>query len=102
MGLPVPGCKGCHKKTRPEAEFEVESAVVMKKVTPSVAHILLTTSRGQLNLEDLSALLHNPLLFSEPTVIGHPLGEIGVLEFPLTAHILRARDAGRDLEETHG
>jgi hypothetical protein len=33
MGLPVPGRQGCHKKTRPEAEFEVVSAEAMKKVT---------------------------------------------------------------------
>ena len=43
-------------------------------------------------------LLLNPLLLSEPAVVGDPLGKKGVLQFSLRPHLFRAGDAGGDFE----
>jgi hypothetical protein len=74
----------------------------MKEESPSIADILLASPRGQLNFEDPSTLLHNPLLLNKPGVKGHPLREVGVLKFPLGPSLFGAWNAGCDLEETHG
>ena len=68
----------------------------------SVADALLTTASNKLNLEDFSSLLHDSLLFSEPALERHPLGEEGVLQLALGTGFLRAGDAGRDFEQAHG
>jgi hypothetical protein len=93
---------GNAQKTRPKAGFEVESREAMKEESPSIADVLLATPSGQFNFENPSTLLHNPLLLSKPGVKGHPLGEVGVLKFPLGPCLFGAGDAGCDLEETHG
>ena len=66
------------------------------------SYVLLTFARGQLYLQDLASLFHDSLLFSKPAVKRNPLGEVGVVDFPLGSGFFRARDAGCDLEETHG
>jgi hypothetical protein len=84
------------------AGFGLKSHDAAKEESPSIADILLASPRGQFNFENPSTLLHNPLLLSKPRVIGHPLREVGVLKFPLSPHLFGARNAGCDLEETHG
>jgi hypothetical protein len=66
------------------------------------SYVLLAFASGKLNLQDLPPLFHDSLLFSKPTIKRDPLGEVGVVDFPLGAGFLRAGDAGCDLEETHG
>ena len=66
------------------------------------SYILLTFACDQLNLQDLAPLFHDSLLFSKPTIKRNPLGEVSVVDFPLGSGFFRARDAGCDLEETHG
>jgi len=68
---------------------------------PLNSNILLTFASGQLNLQDLAPLFHDSLLLSKPAIKGNPLGEVGVVDFPLGARFFRAGDAGCDLEETH-
>ena len=67
----------------------------------SVAHIGLQATGGQFHLDDLSTLFHDPLLLSEPAVVGNPLGEVGVLNLPLGPDFFRAGDASSDFKETH-
>jgi len=67
----------------------------------SIAHIHVLTTSAKLNFQDLSALLHDPLLFSKPAVVRDPLGEEGVLKLPLGTYLFRARNAGSDFEEAH-
>ena len=69
---------------------------------PLNPYILLAFASNQLNLQDLPPLFHDALLFSEPAIKGNPLGEVGVMDFPLGAGFFRAGNAGCDLEETHG
>ena len=68
----------------------------------SVANVDLTATGAEFNLDDASTLLLDALLLSEPAVIGHPLGEEGVLEFALRPNLFRAGDAGGDFEQPHG
>jgi hypothetical protein len=66
-----------------------------------IADIGLPATGDQLNLDDFSALFHDPLLLSEPAVVGNPLGEVGVLNLPLGPDFFRAGDASSDFKETH-
>ena len=68
----------------------------------SVADVDLLTPGAELHLDDAAALLLDALLFSEPTVVGHPLGEEGVLQFALRPNLFRTGDAGGDFEQPHG
>ena len=88
--------KGAQQKTRPEAgsEHTFES--------DSVTDVDLLAAGAELHLDDASALFLNALLFSEPTVVRHPLGEEGVLKFALSPYLFRAGNAGGDLEQPHG
>ena len=88
--------KGAQQKTRPEAgsEHNFES--------DSVTDVDLLAAGAELHFDDASALFLNPLLFSEPAVVGNPLGEEGVLQFALRPNLLRAGDAGGDFEQPHG
>ena len=55
----------------PGSEFALEQS--------SVADVDLLTPGAELQLDDAATLLLDALLFSEPAVVGHPLGEEGVL-----------------------
>ena len=68
----------------------------------SVANVDLTATGTELNFDNASTLLLDPLLFSEPAVVRHPLGEEGVLEFALRPNLFRAGDASGDFEQPHG
>ena len=62
----------------------------------SVADVDLLTPGAELHLNDAATLLLDALLFSEPAVVGHPLGEEGVLQFALRPNLFRAGNAGGD------
>jgi hypothetical protein len=68
----------------------------------SVADVHLGATSCQFNFEDLAPLFHDPLLLSKPTLVGNPLGEVGVLKLTLGAAFFGAGDAGCDFEQTHG
>ena len=67
----------------------------------SVADVHLLAAGAELHLDDASTLFLDALLFSEPAVVGDPLGEEGVLQLPLGPHLFRAGNAGSDFEEAH-
>ena len=67
-----------------------------------VADVYLLATSAELHFDDPTTLLLNSLLFSEPAVVGNPLGEEGVLQFALRPHLFRAGNAGGDFEQPHG
>ena len=66
-----------------------------------VADVYLLATSAELHFDDPTTLLLNSLLFSEPAVVGNPLGEEGVLQLSLRSHLFRAGDAGSDFEQPH-
>ena len=88
--------KGAQQKTRPEAGFQQTFEF------ESVTNVDLLTAGAELHLDNASTLFLDPLLFSEPAVVGNPLGEEGVLQFALRPNLLRAGDASGDFEQPHG
>ena len=88
--------KGAQQKTRPEAGSEDTFE------WDSVADVDLFDAGAEFHLDDASALLLNALLFSEPAVVGNPLGEEGVLQFALRPNLFGAGDASGDFEQPHG
>lgn len=62
-------------------------------------HTRLTS--GQLNLDDFATHLHDALLLTEPVVVRHQLGEVGVLQFPLGPNPGLAGNTSRNLEHPH-
>ena len=79
---------------QPGLEFALERS--------SVADVDLLTPGAELHLDDAATLFLDALLFSEPAVVGHPLGEEGVLQFSLRPHLFRTGEASGDFEQPHG
>ena len=48
-----------------------------------VADVYLLATSAELHFDDPTTLLLNSLLFSEPAVVGNPLGEESVLQLAL-------------------
>ena len=67
-----------------------------------ISDVDLSVSSAEFHLDNASSLLLDALLFSEPTVVGNPLREEGVLEFSLRPNLFRAGDASGDFEQPHG
>ena len=60
------------------------------------------SARCQFNLDNLATHFLDALLLSKPVLVRNQLGEIGVLQFPLRPNASLARNAGSDLEHSHG
>jgi hypothetical protein len=48
-----------------------------------IPNVDLTATRTKFNFDDAATLLLDALLFSEPALVGNPLGEKGVLQLTL-------------------
>lgn len=81
------------------SQYPRESNERIGELQQSYVHPRLT--RGQLHLQDAATRFLDALLFPKPVLIGHQLGEVGILQLPLGANSGLAGHTGRDLEHAH-